>query len=63
MDEEVAALDAERSLLVRRMANLGRTKKLFDLWHVFHKPLVYVMFAIAAVHVALAIYMGYSLHF
>lgn len=63
MDAEVAALDAERALLVRRMANLGRTKKLFALWHVFHKPLVYIMFAIAAVHIALAVYLGYSLHF
>ena len=27
---------------------------------VFHLPLVYVMFGIAALHVALAIYMGYS---
>lgn len=63
MDAEIAALDAERLLLARRMKNLSRTKKLFDLWHVFHKPLVYVMFAIAAVHVALAVYMGYSVHF
>ena len=30
------------------------------LWHVFHKPLVYVMFVIAAVHVVVALYFGYS---
>ncbi|HQR47460.1 MAG TPA: hypothetical protein PK598_15785 [Thermoanaerobaculia bacterium] len=63
MDAEISALDGERALLARRMKNLARTKKLFDLWHVFHKPLVYVMFTIAAVHVALAVYMGYSVHF
>lgn len=42
------------------MARLGRTKRLFELWHVFHKPLVYVMLAIAAVHIGLSIYLGYS---
>ena len=63
MDAEIAALDTERSLLVRRLKNLATTKKLFDLWHIFHKPLVYIMAAIAAVHIALAVYMGYSVHF
>ena len=63
MDSEIAALHAERALLTRRMKNLSRTKKLFDAWHVFHKPLVYVMFVIAVLHVAIAVYMGYSVHF
>ncbi|MFI5181068.1 MAG: hypothetical protein ACHQPI_06735 [Thermoanaerobaculia bacterium] len=61
--EEISVLNAERELLIRRKKSLAKTKKLFDLWHVFHKPLVYVMFAIAASHVALALYMGYSVHF
>jgi hypothetical protein len=62
--DEMAALATERALLVRQLATLEQTKKLFDLWHVFHRPLVWLMFAIAAAHVALALYMGYSmLHF
>jgi len=58
---EVYALIRDRAVLRRRIAYLGPTKKLFSLWHVFHKPLVYVMFAIAAIHVALAIYLGYGM--
>lgn len=52
-------LIAERATLLRQTAYLSRTKRWFDLWHVFHMPLVYVMFAIVAMHVALTVYMGY----
>ena len=52
---------AERVLLVRRLAYLNRTKKLFAMWHVFHLPLVYVMFGIAVLHVGVALYLGYAL--
>ena len=51
---------AERVLLLRRLAHLNRTKRLFSMWHVFHQPLVYVMFAIATLHVGVAIYLGYA---
>ncbi len=57
---ETVGLVAEREALKRRIALLGRTKKLFDLWHVLHKPLVYVMLAIAALHVFVAVYFGYA---
>lgn len=55
----VAAL-AERTVLEKRLARLQRTKRLFSLWHVFHQPLVYIMFSIAILHVGVALYMGYS---
>lgn len=58
--DEAIRLVRERATLLRRMAMLGRTKKLFELWHVFHKPLVYLMLVIAAVHIGIAIYFGYS---
>jgi len=58
---EVFALIRERAVLRRRIAYLARTKRLFSLWHVFHKPLVYVMLAIAAIHVAVAVYLGYAM--
>jgi hypothetical protein len=57
---DVLALTAERALLLRRLAYLKRTKKLFELWHVFHRPLAYVMLAIVIVHVATAVYLGYA---
>lgn len=57
--EEVIAIATERATLLRRTAYLRKTKRLFDLWHVFHMPLVYVMFAIVVGHVVLTLYMGY----
>jgi hypothetical protein len=53
------ALASERATLARRLAHLKRTHRLFDLWHVFHRPLVSGLFVIAALHVGIAIYLGY----
>lgn len=50
----------ERALLLRRIAYLKKTRKLFDLWHVLHKPLAYLMLMIVAVHIATTIYFGYA---
>jgi hypothetical protein len=52
-------LIAERATLLRRAAYLHKAKRLFDAWHVFHMPLVYVMFAIVVLHVAFTMYLGY----
>lgn len=56
---EVADLLGERALLTAKVEQLRRTKRLFDAWHVFHLPLVYVMLAIVTMHVALVLYLGY----
>lgn len=58
--EEALAVMAERAKLLRTMAYLRRTKRLFDLWHVFHLPLVYAMLAIVVLHVAVVAYLGYA---
>ncbi len=57
------ALDVvhERAVLVRRIAHLKRTRQLFQMWHVFHQPLVWVMFLIFAIHLAVALYFGYTI--
>lgn len=57
---EAVSLSRERSFLLRRLRYLERTRRLFAMWHVFHQPLVYVMFLIAALHVSLAVYLGYA---
>ena len=57
--ERALALVAERTILLRRIAYLQKTKSLFDRWHVFHLPLVYVLLVIVAVHVAVTVYLGY----
>jgi hypothetical protein len=56
----VTASMGERVLLLRKLAHLNRTKRLFSMWHVFHLPLVYVMFAIAVLHIGVAVYLGYA---
>ncbi len=56
----VVARAAEHATLVRRISHLQRTRRLFELWHVFHRPLVYGMFLIVGLHVAIAIYLGYA---
>jgi hypothetical protein len=55
----LTALMTERALLVRRIAYLQKTKQAFQLWHVFHLPLVYLLLLIVAGHVALVAYLGY----
>ena len=58
--EALVNLAAERATLARRMAHLKRTRHLFELWHVFHRPLVYALFGIVVVHVGVASYLGYA---
>lgn len=58
--QEASRLIVERSALLRRAAYLAQTKQLFGLWHVFHVPLVWVTFLIAALHVVVALYFGYA---
>jgi hypothetical protein len=55
----LTALLTERADLQQRRHALGVTKRVFDLWHVFHLPLVWIMFAIVTLHVAVALYLGY----
>lgn len=49
----------ERAVLLRRIGRLKKTRELFQVWHVFHRPLVWVMFLIFFVHLGVAIYFGY----
>ena len=58
--QSARALLGERMALIRRLAFLERTRLLFNMWHVFHVPLVYLMFLIGIGHVALVLFMGYS---
>lgn len=57
---EACRTAAERVVLLRRAATLELTRRLFALWHVFHKPFVWVLAAIFVVHVGVAIYFGYA---
>jgi hypothetical protein len=57
---ESVRLIRDRAVLLRRIAYLEKTRKLFDLWHVYHKPLAILMAVIVLLHVATVIYLGYG---
>lgn len=57
---EALHAEAERIRLLRRAAVLDRTRRLFALWHVFHRPFVWVLAAVFVVHVGVAVYFGYA---
>jgi hypothetical protein len=59
VDNALATI-AERAQLLSRIAYLKKTKKLFDLWRVYHKPLAIVMAVIVVLHVATVAYLGYA---
>lgn len=58
-ERALVRLTAERVQLLREVAYLQWTKRAFNLWHVFHLPLVYLLLVIVALHVSLTVYMGY----
>lgn len=49
-EQVLAALDAY-ALAVRRVAQFATYERLFWLWHAFHLPLCFMLFAAAAIHV------------
>ena len=53
------ALAAERIAITRRLVHLQRTRHLFELWHVLHRPLVSALFVIVVLHIGVAVYLGY----
>ncbi len=57
--KNLVGLAVERALALRRAEDLQRTKRLFQMWHVFHLPLVYLLLVIATAHIGLVLYMGY----
>lgn len=58
--DHAVALIAEHATLLRRIAYLKKTRTLFDLWRVYHKPLAVLAGVIVALHVAIVWYFGYA---
>lgn len=58
--KRLVRLAKRRALLERRVAFLGHARKLLHHWHVFHKPFAIIMLVIMVVHVAVAIFLGYT---
>ncbi len=49
-----------RALLTRRLGGAAAMERLFHHWHVLHRPFVWIMFLVVAVHVGVAVLFGYS---
>ena len=47
--------------LAKSIAFLSRTQRIFQLWHVIHRPFSYAFAILAIIHITLALYMGYGL--
>lgn len=58
--QEALDLVHKRAVLLRRIAHLKKTRQAFQMWHVFHRPLVWVMFFVFSIHLGVAIYFGYT---
>ncbi len=57
---EILALARENARTLQQAILLRPFQRLFGYWHVFHLPLAGLMFAILAVHVAVAVLFGYT---
>jgi len=55
---KVAKTEAKLS---KSIVFLSRTQRIFQLWHVIHRPFSYAFAILAIVHIALALYMGYRI--
>jgi hypothetical protein len=47
--------------LSKSIVFLGRTQKIFQLWHVIHRPFSYAFAILAVLHIGIALFMGYRL--
>lgn len=57
--ENAVRLVRKESWLLAKMAFLGRAQQVFQLWHVVHRPFSYSFAALAVIHIALVLAMGY----
>lgn len=47
--------------LSKSIAFLSRTQRIFQLWHVIHRPFSYAFAILAIIHISLALFMGYGM--
>jgi len=50
----------QRIALIRRSIILSQVEQLFYYWHVIHLPFAIIMFLTLAIHVAVAVWLGYT---
>lgn len=57
---QVAHLAQRKAILARRLVMVEAMDKAFHYWHVFHRPFAWIMLVIVAVHVGVALLLGYT---
>jgi hypothetical protein len=59
--ERAILLAQKQASLSQSIAFLSRTQRIFQLWHVIHRPFSYAFAILAILHICLALSMGYRL--
>ncbi len=57
--EQTIALVRRQAVLAKRVLFLGRTRQVFHLWHVVHRPFSYSFAILSALHVLIVTLLGY----
>jgi hypothetical protein len=57
--ERAICLAREQMLVSKRILFLSKSHKMFQLWHIIHRPFSYSFALLAAIHVALMLMLGY----
>jgi hypothetical protein len=57
--EKIIDLARRRSWIATKISFLSKTHQVFHLWHVVHRPFSYSFAILVAVHVTVAVSMGY----
>lgn len=58
--DKVITLVSEKAMMHRKLILLNKIQQLFHYWHVFHKPFAIVMYVIMAIHITIAVWLGYT---
>lgn len=59
--ERAILLAQKQASLSQSIAFLSRTQRIFQLWHVIHRPFSYAFAILAVLHIGIALFMGYRL--
>jgi hypothetical protein len=59
--ERAIRLAQKQASLSQSIAFLSRTQRIFQLWHVIHRPFSYAFAILAVLHIGIALFMGYRL--
>jgi hypothetical protein len=59
--ERALRVAQKQASLSKSILFLSRTQKVFQLWHVIHRPFSYAFAILAVLHIGIALFMGYRL--